>query len=113
LSLIHEHPQKSWSVAGLARQVAQSRPTFARRFAELVGETPVAYLTRWRMCLATKLLTETELSLEEVAARIGYETAAAFSKAFRRSYGDAPGRFRSGIQTNRVVLAAERAASAP
>ena len=113
LSLIHEQPHEPWSVASLARQVAQSRPTFARRFAELVGETPVAYLTRWRMCLATKLLTETELSLEEVAARIGYETAAAFSKAFRRSYGDAPGRFRSGIRTTRASLAAERAASAP
>jgi AraC-like DNA-binding protein len=113
LSLIHEQPQKPWSVASLARQVAHSRPTFARRFAELVGETPVAYLTRWRMCLATKLLTETELSLEEVAARIGYETAAAFSKAFRRSYGDAPGRFRSGVQPNRTSPAAQRAASAP
>jgi AraC-like DNA-binding protein len=67
--------------------------TFARRFAELVGETPVAYLTRRRMCLATKLLIETELSLGEVATRVGYETAAAFSKAFRRSYGDAPRRF--------------------
>jgi AraC-like DNA-binding protein len=113
LALIHEQPQKPWSVASLARQVAHSRPTFARRFAELVGETPVAYLTRWRMCLATKLLTETELSLEEVAARIGYETAAAFSKAFRRTYGDAPGRFRSGTQTNRASLATEGASSPP
>lgn len=113
LSLIHEHPEKSWSVAGLARQVAQSRPTFARRFAELVGETPVAYLTRWRMCLATKLLVETELSVAEVATRIGYETAAAFSKAFRRSYGDAPGRFRSGAHAKRASPGADRAASAP
>jgi AraC-like DNA-binding protein len=113
LSLIHEQPQKPWSVASLARQVAQSRPTFARRFAELVGETPVAYLTRWRMCLATKLLAETELSLEEVATRVGYETAAAFSKAFRRSYGDAPGRFRSGTQSNRASAAPQRSASAP
>jgi AraC-like DNA-binding protein len=99
LSLIHQQPQKPWSVASLARQVAHSRPTFARRFAELVGETPVAYLTRWRMCLATKLLTETELSLEDVATRVGYETAGAFSKAFRRSYGDAPGRFRGAMRS--------------
>lgn len=112
LSLIHEQPHRPWSVASLARQVAHSRPTFARRFAELVGETPVAYLTRWRMCLATKLLAETQLSLEEVAARIGYETAAAFSKAFRRRYGDAPGRFRSETQTSRASRAAERAAVA-
>jgi AraC family transcriptional activator of mtrCDE len=64
------------------------------------------------MCLATKLLTETELSLEEVAARIGYETAAAFSKAFRRSYGDAPGRFRGEMQRSRAASPARRAASA-
>ncbi len=95
LSLIHERPQSPWSVEGLARQVAQSRATFARRFSELVGETPVAYLTRWRMCLAAKLLSETELSLDEIASRVGYETAAALSKAFRRSHASAPGRFRA------------------
>lgn len=94
LSLIHARPQHSWSVEGLASEVVQSRATFARRFAELVGETPVAYLTRWRMCLATKLLAETQLSLEEVAERIGYESAAAFSKAFRRLHARAPGQFR-------------------
>jgi AraC-like DNA-binding protein len=98
LSLIHERPQSPWSVGGLARQVAQSRPTFARRFAELVGETPVAYLTRWRMCLAAKLLSETGLSLDEIASRVGYETAAAFSKAFRRSHVGPPGRFRSAAR---------------
>src|SRR5688500_195724 len=70
LALIHERPQAPWSVAELAREATQSRATFARRFAELVGETPVAYLTRWRMCLATKLLSETDLSLEEIAARV-------------------------------------------
>jgi AraC-like DNA-binding protein len=95
LSLMHEQPQSAWSVESLARRVAQSRATFARRFAELVGESPVAYLTRWRMCLATKLLSETDLSLDEVAERVGYETAPAFSKAFSRSQGDAPGRFRA------------------
>jgi AraC-like DNA-binding protein len=95
LSLIHERPQSSWSVESLARAVAQSRATFARRFADMVGETPMVYLTRWRMCIATKLLAETELSLDEIAARVGYETAAAFSKAFRRSYELAPGQFRS------------------
>jgi transcriptional regulator GlxA family with amidase domain len=95
LSLMHERPGAAWSVEQLAREVAQSRATFARRFAEHVGQTPLAYLTRWRMCLAAKLLCESDLSLEEIAPRVGYETAAAFSKAFRRSHGDAPGRFRA------------------
>lgn len=95
VSLIHQRPASRWSVEGLAREVSQSRATFARRFAELVGETPVAYLTRWRMCLATKLLSDTDLTHDEIAARVGYETAAAFSKAFRRSHACAPGRFRA------------------
>lgn len=94
LSLMHERPQLRWSVEGLARRVAQSRATFARRFSERVGETPVAYLTRWRMRLAAKLLSESDASLDEIAARVGYETAAGLSKAFRRNYGKAPGRFR-------------------
>jgi AraC-like DNA-binding protein len=96
LSLMHGRPDEVWSVERLAREVAQSRATFARRFSRLVGETPVAYLTRWRMCLAAKLLSETEISLDEIAVRVGYETAAALSKAFRRSHGEAPGRFRAG-----------------
>lgn len=98
LSLIHEQPQSPWSVEALARRVGQSRATFARRFVELVGETPVAYLTRWRMCLAAKLLCESEVTLDEIALRAGYETTAAFSKAFRRSHGRAPGRFRKQVR---------------
>ncbi len=101
LSLIHQQPALSWTVDGLARAVAQSRATFARRFSALVGESPLAYLTRWRMCLAAKLLTETTLSLEEIAPRVGYETAAAFSKAFRRTHGNAPGRFRANARAGR------------
>lgn len=102
LSLMHGHPEVPWSVERLAREVAQSRATFARRFAEQVGETPVAYLTRWRMCLAAKLLFESDLSLDEIAVRVGYETAAAFSKAFRRDRGEAPGRFRAQARHRRV-----------
>jgi len=95
LALIHERPDTAWSLEALAREVGQSRATFARRFLELVGETPVAYLTRWRMCLASKLLSDTPLSLEEIAPRVGYQTAAAFARAFRRSLGTTPGHFRA------------------
>lgn len=104
LALLHRSPATPWTVDSLAREVASSRAVFARRFAELVGESPIAYLTRWRMCVATKLLEETELSLEEIAPRVGYETAAAFSKAFRRSLGRAPGRFRADVRATRVDL---------
>lgn len=101
LSLLHKEPEKPWSVAELARRVAQSRAAFARRFASLVGETPVAYLTRWRLCLAGKLLAETSLSVEQIAPRVGYETAAALSKAFRRELAVSPGRYRARAQARR------------
>lgn len=112
LALIHERPEAPWSVEGLAREATQSRATFARRFAELVGETPVAYLTRWRMCLATKLLSETDLSLEQIATRIGYDTASAFSKAFRRSHGRAPGSVRSEARSTAGARAERRGSRA-
>jgi AraC-like DNA-binding protein len=96
LACIHERPGYGWTVERLAKQAAQSRATFARRFTELIGEPPIAYLLRWRMCIASKLLHESTLSVEDVAARVGYETAAAFSKAFTRCHGCAPGRYRAG-----------------
>lgn len=110
LGLMHERPEAPWCLEELARRVGQSRATFARRFLELVGETPVAYLTRWRMCLATKLLRETPLSLDEIAPRVGYQTAAAFSRAFRRSLGTAPGSFRMTARA-RPELAQPRTAA--
>jgi AraC-like DNA-binding protein len=112
LALMHERPELAWSLEDLARQVGQSRATFARRFLELVGETPVAYLTSWRMCLATKLLTDTPLSLEEIAPRVGYQTAAAFSRAFRRSLGSSPGHFRA-LSRERLGAAALRTGGPP
>jgi len=111
LSLMHAQPQAAWTVEGLAGEIAHSRATFARRFAELVGEAPVAYLTRWRMCLAAKMLSETDLSLDEIAPRVGYETAAALSKAFRRSHGSAPGRFRAATREQLETRAPPRAAT--
>jgi AraC-like DNA-binding protein len=95
LAAIHERPDKPWSVAVLAKHVAQSRATFARRFHDLVGETPHAYLVRWRMCVAAKLLRDSEQRLDQIASSVGYETAAAFSKAFKLTYGVSPGRFRA------------------
>jgi AraC-like DNA-binding protein len=91
LGLIHRAPERAWSVSALAREVAMSRSPFAARFTALVGEPPLAYLTRWRMHLAMSLLRSDTLSVSEVARRVGYESAAAFSKAFKRRFGLAPG----------------------
>jgi AraC-like DNA-binding protein len=96
LRLIHEQPAKPWTVAILADAASLSRATFARRFTRLLGAPPLAYLMRWRMNLAAKALRETRRSLDEIARAVGYESGPAFSKAFRRLYGEAPGRYRSG-----------------
>lgn len=94
LSLIHEHPDASWTVQLLAERVAMSRSAFAARFSELVEEPPLTYLTKWRMSRATRMLQTTNQSLSEVAAHVGYEADAAFSKAFKRWSGVPPGEFR-------------------
>jgi AraC-like DNA-binding protein len=75
----------------MAREVAMSRSPFAARFTALVGEPPLTYLTRWRMHLASGLLRDGRLPVREVAERVGYTSTAAFSKAFKRRFGAAPG----------------------
>jgi AraC-like DNA-binding protein len=94
LSLIHQNPENPWTVATLASKVGMSRSTFAGRFAELVGEPPLHYVTRWRMQKAAALLREGTTTLAEIADRVGYESEAAFSKAFKRWVGTAPGAYR-------------------
>jgi AraC-like DNA-binding protein len=94
LSLMHEKPEAEWTVEALATRVAMSRSAFAARFAHLVGEPPLTYLTRWRMQKATRLLRAGHASIGEVASRVGYEAEAAFSKAFKRWTGMAPGAYR-------------------
>jgi AraC-like DNA-binding protein len=95
LALIHREPEAEWTVQSLADRVGQSRATFARRFAMLVGETPVAYLTRWRICLAAKLIKDGIVTVEQAAYSAGYDSAPAFSRAFKRQYGVPPTEFRA------------------
>jgi AraC-like DNA-binding protein len=91
---IHEAPERPWTTETLATEVAVSRATLARRFPELVGETPAAYLTRWRMDLAARRLRDTDDPIDAVAEAVGYRSVPAFSRAFSRARGAAPGRFR-------------------
>jgi AraC-like DNA-binding protein len=94
LSLIHRSPGQAWTVQELAVRVAMSRSAFAARFTRLVGEPPLHYVARWRMQKAKSLLREGRATISEVAEAVGYESEAAFSKAFKRAVGSAPGAYR-------------------
>jgi AraC-like DNA-binding protein len=94
LSLIHEKPEDDWTVESLASKVGMSRSAFAARFAQLVEAPPLTYLTRWRMQKASRLLETSHAGVAEVAKRVGYDAEAAFSKAFKRWIGVAPGAYR-------------------
>lgn len=104
LGLIHREPQRAWSVQTLANEVAMSRSPFAAKFTALVGEPPLAYLTRWRMQLAAEYVLRERLTVSEIAGRIGYESEAAFSKAFKRHHGHSPLAYRR--QQERLAVAA-------
>jgi AraC-like DNA-binding protein len=88
---IQREPARAWSVAALAKEVAMSRSAFAARFKELVGESPMHYVTRWRMNMAVTWLQEEDIALYELAERLGYQSEAAFSRAFKRFVGTSPG----------------------
>lgn len=93
LRAIHSDVRASWTVAGLAKLSGMSRSAFAARFTETVGCAPIEYLLRWRMALAQDALSRGGKPLERLAEEIGYESASAFSTAFRRRVGCSPGTF--------------------
>jgi AraC-like DNA-binding protein len=97
LSLIHQAPEKQWTVPALSASVGMSRSPFAARFTALVGQSPIAYLKRWRLQLGAALLRDESLALSRVAQRVGYESTAAFSRAFTREFGISPGTYRRGL----------------
>ncbi|MDT7800938.1 MAG: hypothetical protein QOI78_4371 [Actinomycetota bacterium] len=94
LRLLHTDPAHRWTITELAAKVSLSRATFAARFATLVGEPPLTYLTGWRMTLAADLLRDTEKTVAAVAHEAGYTDAFAFSVAFKRSRGVSPSAWR-------------------
>ena len=95
IHLIHARPHEPWTVERLATEVGYSRSAFASRFRELVGESPMSYVTRTRLAVAATLLERTSLSIGEVAARAGYSSQASLTRAFKRAFGMAPGAYRA------------------
>jgi AraC-like DNA-binding protein len=90
LTLMHQRPAEPWTIAKLATQVGMSRSPFATKFKSLVGDPPLSYLTKWRMNLAAGYLGDNQLSIREVAERVGYQSQASFTNAFKRSFGVSP-----------------------
>jgi AraC-like DNA-binding protein len=98
ITLIHREPARPWTLASLASEVAMSRSAFAARFTELVGEPAMHYVARWRMNLAVTRLKEEDTRLGDLASRLGYQSEAAFSRAFKRYMGFSPGAVRNGTE---------------
>ena len=94
LRLLHADPAAQWTVASLADRAGVARSTLAKRFAELVGEPPSTYLTRWRMTMAADLLVEDHRTIAEIARAVGYSDPFGFSAAFKRVRGVSPSEFR-------------------
>jgi len=101
LALLHRRPAHPWTIVALANEVGTSRSVLAERFRRYLSETPIAYLTRWRLQLGAQLLKSTSNSVAQIAAEVGYESEPAFNRAFKREFGLPPARFRSESKSAR------------
>jgi AraC-like DNA-binding protein len=99
LALMHARPSFGWTIEGLARQCGVSRSVLAERFVQLVGVPPMHYLAHWRMQVASEMLNRRNLNMAAIAAEIGYESEAAFSRSFKRMMGVTPSAWRQGIRS--------------
>lgn len=95
LACLHSRPAETWTVDQLAKEVGTSRSVLAEKFTEYLAESPMAYLMQWRMQLAAQALSTSSRSVLEVAMDVGYQSEAAFNRAFRREFGVPPARYRT------------------
>ena len=94
LALMHEEPSRDWTVDELASSVGLSRSALAQRFSEYMGQPPMQYLTRWRLTIAAQRLRSEQITLARLAEDCGYESEAAFNRAFKRAIGTTPAAWR-------------------
>jgi AraC-like DNA-binding protein len=113
LALIHTRPAHPWTLADLGRESGVSRSVLAERFRHFLGQPPMAYLTAWRLQIGARLLSTTSRSVAEIASEVGYESEPAFNRAFKRSFGAPPARFRSRVRAAEPARAEAPKAPAP
>jgi AraC-like DNA-binding protein len=94
LALLHASPAQPWTMDDLAREAATSRSVLGERFTAMVAEPPMQYLTRWRLALAAKSLGNEREQVARIAKRVGYDSEAAFNRAFKREFGMPPAAWR-------------------
>ena len=108
LTDLHQDPSKQWTVDSLAKQVGLSRTRLAERFRDFLGMSPIAYLTEWRMMLASDALRSTQKSVADVALDVGYSSEAAFNRAFKRRFDLPPAQFRHGLRARELSTTTAR-----
>jgi transcriptional regulator GlxA family with amidase domain len=111
LALLHGRVDYPWTIAELAEAVGVSRTALLDRFAKYLSEPPMAYLTRWRLQLAAQALTTTPRGVSDIAAEVGYESEAAFNRAFKRHFGTPPARYRREHRSTDAAAAKARVPS--
>lgn len=94
LAILHNRVNHPWTIAGLAKEVGVSRSALVERFSRFLSVPPMTYLTQWRLQLAARALTTTARGTADIAADVGYESEAAFNRAFKREFGLPPARYR-------------------
>jgi len=110
LGLLHSRIAHPWTIAELAEEVGVSRSALVERFTRYLAEPPMTYLTRWRLELAARSLERTSRGVADIAADVGYESEAAFNRAFKREFGQPPGRYRSEHKTQPAQRSQETSA---
>jgi AraC-like DNA-binding protein len=108
LAVMHERPSDPWTLERLAEAAAISRSVLHERFVHLIGQPPMQYLSQWRMQLATAWLRDTDAKVIDIAGEVGYESEAAFARAFRRAVGESPGAWRRERRDRAGARGAER-----
>src|SRR5438876_10946642 len=104
LALIHRKPADPWTLADLAKEAGTSRSVLAERFRHYLNETRMAYLTRWRLQLGAQMLASTNYSVAQIAVEVGYESEAAFNRAFKRMFDAPPARFRANSRSAKAKV---------